>query len=76
MLNTSSNGSKPFASRPVYFYGKGLAETQVYRAEHLGPGAVLPGPAIVERPDTTIVVGLGQRAEVDPYGHVILHLNG
>jgi N-methylhydantoinase A len=75
-LPASSNGSKPCASRPVYFYGKGLAETQVYRAENLGPGVVFAGPAIVERPDTTIVVGLGQRAEVDLYGHVILHLNG
>ena len=46
----------------VYFYGKGFAETQVYRSRRSGPGRRLAGPAIVERPDTTIVVGSGQRA--------------
>jgi N-methylhydantoinase A len=75
-LAVKGNGSTPSASRDVYFYGRGVVETQVYRAEDLGPGARLSGPAIVERPDTTIVVGIGQRAEVDPYGNVLLHLNG
>ena len=32
------------------------------------------GPAIIERPDTTIVVGPGQRAEVEPYGNIIIDL--
>jgi N-methylhydantoinase A len=73
----AKNGAlKPVAKRKVYFYGKGFAETQVYRAEDLGPGARFAGPAIVERPDTTVVVGVGQRAEVDAYGNLILHLNG
>jgi N-methylhydantoinase A len=73
----AKNGAlKPIATRKVYFYGKGFAETQVYRSEDLGPGARFAGPAIVERPDTTVVIGVGQRAEVDPYGNFILHLNG
>jgi N-methylhydantoinase A len=66
---------KPVSLREVYFYGKGFAETRVYRAEDLDPGAKFDGPAIVERPDTTIVVGIGQSAEVDPYGNLVLHLN-
>jgi N-methylhydantoinase A len=41
----------------------------------LGPGAVLNGPVIVERPDTTILVGIDQSLEVEPYGNFILRLN-
>ena len=40
----------------------------------LGPGHTLNGPLIVERPDTTIVVGSGQRLEVEAYGNLIIHL--
>ena len=36
----------------------------VYPAEHLGGGHVIDGPAIVEEPDTSIVVFPGWRLEV------------
>jgi N-methylhydantoinase A len=70
-----SASAQPISVRKVYFYGVGLRETQVYRYEHLGPGATIQGPAIVERPDTTVVVGVGQRLEVEPFGNMILTLN-
>jgi N-methylhydantoinase A len=60
--------------RGVYFYGHGLKRTPVYRSEDLEPGHKIAGPAIVERPDTTIVIGVGQRAEVEPYGNIVIHL--
>jgi N-methylhydantoinase A len=66
----------PVGTRKVYFYGHGFTETQVYRWEDLGPGAIVAGPAIVERPDTTIVVGVGHRAEIEPYGNMLIHLKG
>jgi N-methylhydantoinase A len=65
---------KPMETRRVYFYRTGFVETRVYRAEDLGPGHELDGPLIVERPDTTVVVGAGQRLEVEPYGNLIIHL--
>ena len=65
---------RPVQRRRVYFYRTGFVETPVYRSEDLGPGHSLTGPSIVERPDTTIVVGAGQRLEVEPYGNLIIHL--
>jgi N-methylhydantoinase A len=35
---------------------------------------VIQGPAIVERPDTTVVVGIGQSLEIERYGNMIIHL--
>jgi N-methylhydantoinase A/oxoprolinase/acetone carboxylase beta subunit len=32
------------------------------------------GPAVIQVPDTTIVVHPGQAARVDPYGNVIIEL--
>jgi len=65
---------EPSSTRKVYFYGVGFRDTKIYRAEALGPGTIILGPAIVERPDTTAVVGPGQRLEVEPYGNMILTL--
>ena len=67
---------EPGARRSVYFYGTGLTDTPIYRSEGLWPGAAIAGPAIVEHPDTTVVVGIGQRLEVEAYGNMIIHLQG
>ena len=67
--------SKPLSTRKVYFYRLGFKETPVYRSENLGPGTVLRGPVIVERPDTTVLVGINQSLEVEPYGNFILRLS-
>jgi N-methylhydantoinase A len=63
------------STRKVYFYQLGFRDTQIYRSEALGPGTSIAGPAIVERPDTTIVVGPGQRLDVEPFGNMIITLN-
>jgi N-methylhydantoinase A len=39
-----------------------------------GAGLELEGLAIVELPDTTIVIGEGQRAAVDDQGNVIIEV--
>jgi N-methylhydantoinase A len=39
----------------------------IYRAEQLGLGHVIDGPAIVEEPDTAVVVMPGWRLELTPY---------
>jgi N-methylhydantoinase A len=63
------------SARKVYFYQLGFRDTKIYRSEALGPGTSIAGPAIVERPDTTIVVGPGQRLDVEPFGNMIITLN-
>jgi N-methylhydantoinase A len=73
-LKSHANKLVPVSQRSVYFYGKGFFDTPVYRSEDLGPGDAVKGPAIVERPDTTVVVGLGQHLEIEDYGNLIIHL--
>jgi N-methylhydantoinase A len=63
---------QPIAVRRVYFYRAGFQEATVYRSSDLGAGHVIAGPAIIERPDTTVVVGMGQSLEIERYGNMIL----
>jgi N-methylhydantoinase A len=74
LIPRNAEKAKPIGSRRVYFYRIGFLDTQIYRSADLGPGDVAIGPAIIERPDTTIVVGPGQRAEVEAYGNIIIDL--
>jgi N-methylhydantoinase A/oxoprolinase/acetone carboxylase beta subunit len=46
----------------------------VYDRARLQPGARLAGPAIVEEPESTTVVGPGGTLEVDTYGTLVLTL--
>ena len=74
LLPRRAETPKPVGTRNVYFYHLGFRQTPVYRSEDLGPGLTLAGPVIVERPDTTVVVGVGQSLAIEPYGNMILHL--
>jgi N-methylhydantoinase A len=57
----------PIATREVYFdAGSGWTPTPVYAGEALELGVRLAGPAIVEEPDTTIVVYPGWSCRLDP----------
>jgi N-methylhydantoinase A len=64
-------------TRPVYWSELGDFEpTPIFWGERLAPGNVVPGPAIVQVPDTTIVVHPFESARVDPYGNVLIDLDG
>jgi N-methylhydantoinase A len=64
-------------ARPVYWSEQGAtAETPVFEGEKLVPGNRIPGPAIVETADTTVVVHPGQTLAVDSYGNFELTLEG
>jgi N-methylhydantoinase A len=64
-------------SRPVYWSELGDFDvTPVFLGDRLTPGNVIVGPAIVQVPDTTIVVHPFQTARVDPYGNVLIDLGG
>lgn len=49
-----------------------MQDVDGYDFELMTPGNVLEGPAIVWSPITTLVVGSGQRAEVDEYRSLVL----
>jgi len=61
--------------RDVYFEeGGGFVSTSIYERDRLGAGNVVAGPAIVEAPDTTVVVHPNQIARVDEYLNLIVEL--
>jgi N-methylhydantoinase A len=65
---------EPVSTREVYFdASSGWTPTPVYQGESLEAGAELAGPAILEEPDTTIVVYPGWRCRLDE--DFVYHLN-
>jgi N-methylhydantoinase A len=68
-------GSAIKGRRKAYF-GPELhfVEATLYDAARLKPGNQFTGPAIVEKPNTTVVVYPEQRATLDPYGNIIIDL--
>ena len=75
---TLSNSVHPEAlrpTRPVYWSEPGeTMETAVFEGEKLVPGNSVPGPAIVETADTTVVVHPGQILVADEFGNIELTL--
>jgi N-methylhydantoinase A len=58
-------------TRRIYVDGN-FAEAPVYARLALPVGAVVPGPAVLEQPDTTIFVDPGLAGSVDRFGNVIV----
>src|SRR5262249_56029789 len=62
-------------SRRVFWSELGdFDATPVFWGERLEPGNRIAGPAIIQVPDTTIVVHPGQIARLDPYRNVLVDL--
>jgi N-methylhydantoinase A len=61
----------PVAHRRVRFDGD-WHDTPVYARLDLPAGHVVPGPAILEQPDTTILVEPGLLARTDALGNLVL----
>lgn len=61
--------------RPVFDEGRGaMVPTRIYDGERLEPGHRISGPAVVDLPNTTVVLHSRQRAEVDEYLNIVLEL--
>ena len=63
--------------RDVTWYGRGgkAETTAVYDGAKLGVSFTAPGPAIIEYPDTTVVVPHGCTAAIDSTGSVVIDLH-
>jgi N-methylhydantoinase A len=70
MGSPSTNGRRD--TREVYFASHGQVEATVARGEQLAAGSEVVGPAVIEFPGTTVVVGPGQRATLDALGNTVL----
>lgn len=61
--------------RPAYFAeAKGFVDTAIYDRYLLAPGMQLPGPAIVEERESTVVIRPGMSGSVDRYLNLHVHL--
>ena len=58
-------------TRQVHF-GDSWYETKVYKRLDLPVGAKIPGPAILEQPDTTVLIEPGMVGKVDAYGNTLI----
>jgi N-methylhydantoinase A len=62
---------RPYATRHAYFDVEAV-RTDVYRRGDLVAGRISTGPAIVEQPDTTLVVPPGQSFHLDEHGNIVV----
>ena len=51
---------------------EGFAAAAVHNRRRLGAGTGIAGPAVLEDPESTVVVPPGMTAKVNPRGHVII----
>jgi N-methylhydantoinase A len=58
-------------TRRVRFNG-GWHNTAIFDRASLGKGSMIAGPAIVEQPDTTVVIDPGATANVDGLGNLVI----
>jgi N-methylhydantoinase A len=57
----------------VYFREtKGFTATPIFDREALRPGHTIAGPAVIEAPDTTMLVRPGQTVRMDDYRNLTL----
>ena len=60
--------------RQVYFPEAGYLPCPVYNRYALPPGTSLPGPAVVEERESTVVVGPDARFSIDDYLTLIIDI--
>jgi N-methylhydantoinase A len=72
---TTTDTPKPKATRPVHF-SDAWHDTAIYDRLTLPVGAVITGPAILEQPDTTVLIEPGLLGRVDTYGNTIIEREG
>ena len=64
------------SGRPIYWDElKKILETSAYDGTRLRFGNVIVGPAVIETPDTTLVVRPGQQLTIDAFGNFELLVN-
>lgn len=60
------------AERPVYFPSTGMHPTPVYDWAKLGSGATFVGPALVQGLDTTVVIPVGTRVDIESHRNIVM----
>ncbi len=68
----SADASHALFDRREVILGGEKASVPFYRGESLRPGNTIPGPAIIVRKDTTILIGPRDEGKVDAWGNVVI----
>ena len=66
----------PRETRDVWFAPDAATPTPVFDRETLPAGLTLPGPAVVEQLDSTVLIPPGSTAKVDKYLNIIIAVEG
>ena len=70
---SSATASPTRGERAVYFREtKGFTQTPIFDRDALAPGQQIAGPAVIEAPDTTMLVRPGQTVRMDEYRNLVL----
>jgi len=69
----ATGAATPKATRKAYFGGD-YVPTPVYDRHDLRIGAVIDGPALIEERESTVVIGIGDRVQVDQFGNLVAEL--
>lgn len=62
-------------ARRLYFGGRGHAEAAVYDRKRLGIGSTVSGPALIEEPESTLLLPPGSEAHVEENGNIVVTLH-
>jgi N-methylhydantoinase A len=74
---TEPGESRPHSQRKVYWRDlNGFRTTDIYQEDAIRLDAAIAGPAIVELPETTVVIPPGAHARVDRYGSLRIDVDG
>jgi N-methylhydantoinase A len=69
------DGGAPDERRPVVFaHAAQAVETRILWRPHLAAGSEVAGPALIEEPNSTTLIGPGDRATIDAIGNIIVTL--
>ena len=67
---------RPHAYRRVVFGQGDASDTPIFRRSELAPAQMVDGPAVIDQLDATTLVFPGDRVVVDPFGNLVITLNG
>jgi len=74
VMAVGGRGRSNKGSRKAWFQESGFVQTAVHDRYALGPGRELLGPCVVEERESTVVIGPGGKARVDPSGSLVVEV--
>ena len=74
-LAATNGAPKPYERRSVHLDAQsGFQLVPIYEGSQMGPGQKLDGPALIEEKNTTILIGVGDRLEIDANDNFLIHV--